>query len=117
MELQSKLKALAEKIEQLKDRIETEESTKHAFTLPFINALGYDTFDPTEVVPEFTADIGLKKGEKVDYAIIQNDTPILIIECKHWKQDLNVHSSQLFRYFHVSKTRFALLTNGIQYRF
>ena len=117
MELYSKLKGLAEKVEQLKDKIETEESTKHAFTLPFINILGYDTFNPTEVVPEFTADLGLKKGEKVDYAIIQNDNPILIIECKHWRQNLDVHNSQLFRYFHVSKTRFALLTNGIQYRF
>lgn len=117
MELYNQLKALADKLEHLKDKIETEESAKHAFTLPFINALGYDTFDPTEVVPEFTADIGLKKGEKVDYAIFQNGNPILIVECKHWKQDLNVHSSQLFRYFHVTKTRFALLTNGIQYRF
>ena len=101
----------------MKDRIETEESTKHAFTLSFINILGYDTFNPIEVVPEFTADLGLKKGEKVDYAIIQNENPILIIECKHWKQNLDIHNSQLFRYFHVSKTRFALLTNGIQYRF
>lgn len=117
MELYTQLKSLAEKVEQLKDRIETEESTKHAFTLPFINILGYDTFNPTEVVPEFTADLGLKKGEKVDYAIFQNDTPILIVECKHWKQNLDVHNSQLFRYFHVTKTRFALLTNGIQYRF
>ncbi len=117
MDLHNHLNAIADKVEQLKDKIETEESAKHAFTLPFINALGYDTFDPTEVVPEFTADIGLKKGEKVDYAIFQNGNPILIIECKHWKQDLNVHSSQLFRYFHVTKTRFALLTNGIQYRF
>lgn len=117
MDLHNHLNAIADKAEQLKDKIETEESAKHAFTLPFINALGYDTFDPTEVVPEFTADIGLKKGEKVDYAIFQNGSPILIIECKHWKQDLNVHSSQLFRYFHVTKTRFALLTNGIQYRF
>lgn len=117
MELYNKLQLLADKLEKLKDKIETEESAKHAFTLPFINALGYDTFDPTEVVPEFTADIGLKKGEKVDYAIFQNGNPILIIECKHWKQDLDVHSSQLFRYFHVTKTRFALLTNGIQYRF
>ncbi|MHA7864271.1 type I restriction endonuclease [Flagellimonas marinaquae] len=117
MELFSQLKSLADKIEQLKDKIETEESTKHAFTLPFINILGYDTFNPTEVVPEFTADLGLKKGEKVDYAIFQNGNPILIIECKHWKQNLDVHNSQLFRYFHVTKTRFALLTNGIQYRF
>lgn len=117
MELYNQLKALADKIEQLKDRIETEESTKHAFVLPFIASLGYDTYNPLEVVPEFTADLGLKKGEKVDYAIFQNDVPILIIECKNWKEDLNVHNSQLFRYFHVSKTRFALLTNGIEYRF
>lgn len=117
MELFNQLKGLADKVEQLKDQIQTEESTKHAFTLPFINILGYDAFNPTEVVPEFTADLGLKKGEKVDYAIFQNGSPILIIECKHWKQDLNVHNSQLFRYFHVTKTRFALLTNGIIYRF
>ena len=117
MELFSKLKGLAEKVDQLKDKINTEESTKHAFTLPFINILGYDTFNPTEVVPEFTADLGLKKGEKVDYAIFQNGNPILIIECKHWNQNLDVHNSQLFRYFHVTKTRFALLTNGIEYRF
>lgn len=117
MELFNQLKGLADKVEQLKDKIETEESTKHAFTLPFINILGYDTFNPIEVVPEFTADLGLKKGEKVDYAIFQNEQPILIIECKNWKQDLNVHNSQLFRYFHVTKTRFALLTNGINYRF
>lgn len=117
MEIQNQLKALADKINKLKDKIETEESTKHAFVLPFINILGYDTFNPTEVVPEFTADLGLKKGEKVDYAIFENNTPILIIECKNWKESLDVHNSQLFRYFHTTKTRFALLTNGIQYRF
>lgn len=117
MELYNQLKALADKVEMLKNKIETEESTKHAFTLPFINILGYDSFNPTEVVPEFTADLGLKKGEKVDYAIFQDGNPILIIECKHWEQNLDIHNSQLFRYFHVSKTRFALLTNGIKYRF
>lgn len=117
MELANQLKSLADKINQLKDKIGTEESTKHAFVLPFINILGYDTFNPTEVVPEFTADLGLKKGEKVDYAIFQDNEPILIIECKNWKESLTVHGSQLFRYFHVTKTRFALLTNGIVYQF
>ena len=62
MEIQVQLKALAEKIHQLKNKIGTEESTKHAFVLPFINILGYDTFNPTEVVPEFTADIGTSTG-------------------------------------------------------
>jgi len=117
MDIQNQLKSIAEKIDQLKNKIETEESTKHAFVLPFINALGYDSFNPTEVVPEFTADIGLKKGEKVDYAIFQNDTPIIIIECKHWRESLDNHNSQLVRYFHATRTRFALLTNGIQYQF
>lgn len=117
MELQNQLKALAEKVAKLRDQIDTEESTKHAFVLPFINLLGYDTFNPTEVVPEFTADLGLKKGEKVDYAIFQNGEPIVIIECKYWKEKLTAHNSQLFRYFHTTKTRFALLTNGIEYQF
>ena len=117
MELQNQIKELASKIDGLKDRIGTEESTKHAFVLPFIQLLGYDIFDPTEVVPEFIADIGIKKGEKVDYAIFQNGVPIIIVECKNWREDLNVHNSQLFRYFHVTKTRFSLLTNGIEYRF
>lgn len=117
MEINIQLKSLADKINQLKSKIETEESTKHAFVLPFIHVLGYDAFNPLEVVPEFTADIGLKKGEKVDYAIFQNGEPIIIVECKSWKENLTVHNSQLFRYFHVTKTRFALLTNGINYQF
>lgn len=117
MELQTKLKTLAEKITKSKDIIGTEEATKTAYVMPFINILGYDLFDPTEVVPEFIADQGIKKGEKVDFAIFQNGVPILIIECKHWNAKLDAHNSQLFRYFHVTKTRFALLTNGIEYRF
>ena len=64
MELQNQIKELASKIDGLKDRIGTEESTKHAFVLPFIQLLGYDIFDPTEVVPEFIADIGIKKVKK-----------------------------------------------------
>jgi len=117
MELHPQIKTLANKITNLKDQILTEEATKTAFILPFINLLGYDIFNPIEVVPEFTADIGIKKGEKVDYAIFQNGQPILIIECKYWKENLEVHNSQLSRYFHASKSRFALLTNGIIYRF
>jgi hypothetical protein len=117
MEILPQIKALAEKVNALKEQIGTEEATKNAFVLPFINLLGYDIFNPLEVVPEFTADLGLKKGEKVDFAIFQNGHPILIIECKHWKEKLDIHGSQLFRYFHVTKTRFSLLTNGVEYRF
>jgi len=85
--------------------------------MPFLQALGYDVFNPIEVVPEFISDIGLKKGEKIDYAIFLEGKPTILIECKHWAQDLSIHDGQLLRYFHTSKAKFGLLTNGINYRF
>lgn len=85
--------------------------------MPFFQALGYDVFNPTEVIPEFVSDIGLKKGEKIDYAIFLDGKPTVLVECKHWAQNLNLHDGQLLRYFHVSKAKFGLLTNGITYRF
>lgn len=112
------LKALGERIAKIKDNVLTEEATKQSMILPFLNLMGYDTFNPSEVVPEFTADVGLKKGEKVDYAIMRNGKPIIIIECKHHNGTLSLeHASQLFRYFTVTSTRFAILTNGIVYKF
>lgn len=117
MDLIDRLKAIGERVEKLKDQVNTEEATKTAFVMPFIAALGYDLFDPTEVIPEFIADIGVKKGEKVDYCIQRDNTPAIIIECKHWKDVLTNHNSQLHRYFHVTSARFAILTNGILYRF
>ncbi|SHE49228.1 type I restriction endonuclease [Chryseobacterium vrystaatense] len=117
MDLKLKLEQLHQKVVGLKDQINTEEATKNAFVMPFIQILGYDIFNPTEVIPEHICDIGTKKGEKVDYVIRKNDDPILIIECKHWKENADAHNSQLHRYYHVSKSRFGILTNGIVYNF
>lgn len=117
MDFKDNIKQLSERVIKLKDSIQTEEATKNAFIMPFINALGYDVFNPLEVVPEMTCDIAMKKGEKIDYAIMKDGEPILLIECKHWAQDLKLHDNQLMRYFNVSKAKFGLLTNGIIYRF
>ncbi|MCT4665655.1 MAG: type I restriction enzyme HsdR N-terminal domain-containing protein [Flavobacteriales bacterium] len=117
MELKQKLNNLHERVDNLKAQITTEEATKNAFVMPFLQILGYDIFNPIEVVPEFTADLGTKKGEKVDYAIMKDGQPIIIIECKHWKEKLDSHASQLHRYFNVTKSRFAILTNGVKYEF
>lgn len=117
MDFKDAIKQLAERVVKLKENIQTEEATKNALIMPFISALGYDVFNPLEVIPEMTCDIGTKKGEKIDYAIMKDDEPILLIECKHWKQDLNLHDNQLLRYFNVSKAKFGLLTNGIIYKF
>ncbi len=117
MDFKDLIKQIGDRVIKLKDQIHTEEATKNAFIMPFLQALGYDVFNPLEVVPEFTADIGLKKGEKIDYAIFKDGSPTILIECKHWAQNLSIHDGQLLRYFHVSKAKFGLLTNGIQYRF
>lgn len=117
MDIKDQLKNLADRIDRLKDQIYTEEATKNAFIMPFIQILGYDVFNPLEVVPEYVSDVGIKKGEKVDYAILKDSHPIILMECKHWSENLDVHSSQLLRYFHTSKAKFGILCNGIQYRF
>lgn len=118
MDFKDEIKLLGERVIKLKDQIATEEATKNAFIMPFLKALGYDVFNPLEVVPEYITDIGTKKGEKIDYAIFDdNMTPTILIECKHWAQNLNLHDGQLLRYFHVSKAKFGILTNGVNYRF
>ena len=117
MDLKLKLEQLHQRVNGLRDQIQTEEATKTAFVMPFIQILGYDIFNPTEVIPEFISDIGTKKGEKVDFVIKRDDEPILIIECKSWRENVDAHNSQLHRYYHVSKARFGVLTNGIIYNF
>jgi hypothetical protein len=116
-DLKMKLEQLHQRVDALKDQINTEEATKNAFVMPFIQILGYDIFNPTEVIPEDICDIGTKKGEKIDYVIKKDNEPILIIECKHWKQSPDAHNSQLHRYYHVNKARFGVLTNGHVYNF
>lgn len=119
MDLIEKLNNLASKIRQQGAAIQTEEATKNAFIMPFIaTVLGYDVFDPTEVMPEFVCDVGTKKGEKIDYAILKSNEVQILFECKKLGESLNInHAGQLFRYFHVTSARIAILTNGQVYKF
>lgn len=120
MEFTEKINQLKERSASLKDSLQTEEATKNALIMPFLNALGYDVFNPLEVVPEYIADSRLKKDEKVDYAIIKDGTPIILLECKkvdNDKLDVKKHAGQLFKYFTASKAKFIILTNGIVYKF
>lgn len=118
MDFADKIAALAQRIAKQRDAIETEEATKTAFIMPFLRDLGYDVFDPHVVVPEFTADVGVKKGEKVDYAIKLDGKVVMLVECKPCKGALSTqHMSQLYRYFSVTEARFGILTNGIVYWF
>lgn len=118
MDLIDKISDLAARISRQKDMVMTEEAAKTAFVLPFLQSLGYDVFNPNEVVPEFTADHGVKKGEKVDYAIKRDGQIMILIECKPVGADLVAkHAGQLFRYFSVTDARFGVLTDGVKYLF
>lgn len=118
MELSEKLSSIARRGEDQVSHIQSEEATKTALVLPFISALGYDPFDTREVTPEFTADVGTKKGEKVDYAIRADGNLSILMECKPLGTNLsNVQYSQLYRYFACTDAKFAILTNGFEYRF
>jgi len=118
MEFADRIRDLAARIPTQLKHISTEEATKNALVMPFITALGYNVFDPMEVTPELSADVGVKKGEKVDYAILQDEKPIMLVECKACSVNLDqVHASQLYRYFSVTEAHVGILTNGIIYRF
>lgn len=117
MNFDDKIRDFSNRIEVIKDTLTTEEATKTALIMPFFQLLDYDVFNPTEFIPEYVADIGVKKGEKVDYAIIKNGKPIIIIEAKSVTDKLKKHDTQLMRYFSVTDAKFAILTNGINYKF
>ena len=111
------IKSLSTRVKKNKENITTEEATKTSIIMPFFQMLGYDIFNPEEFIPEFTADVGIKKGEKVDYAIMNDGEPVILIEAKSVNEVLQKHDSQLFRYFGTTTAKFAILTNGITYRF
>lgn len=117
MEFIDSLKQFSSRIEALLPSIQTEEATKMSLVVPFFQLLGYDVFNPSEFCPEYIADVGIKKGEKVDYAILFEGKPTILIECKSSTEDLNKHSSQLFRYFGTTTAKFGILTNGKTYKF
>ena len=118
MDLATRLIELEKRTAQHRELLLTEEAAKTALVMPFLQALGYDVFDPSEVVPEFTADVGIKKGEKVDYALCIDGRLTMLVECKPSSVDLDLkHASQLFRYFSTTDARVAVLTNGVQYQF
>ncbi len=118
MELEARIGELTKVVREHREVLLTEEAAKNALVMPFLQALGYNVFNPSEVIPEFTCDVGTKKGEKVDYAVCQDGKIRMLVECKPANSELNInHASQLFRYFTTTDARLAVLTNGVVYKF
>ncbi|MEH2118194.1 type I restriction endonuclease [Nostoc sp.] len=112
---------LSEQVRKRADQVVGEEATKMALIVPFLSALGYDVYDPSEVMPEYVADFAIKKAgqfEKVDYALAINNNIVMLVEAKARGQKAEAHDGQLSRYFNgLLTTKIAIVTNGVEYRF
>ena len=118
MTFEDELKEFTKTIPDKLEHIDTEETSKIALITPFLRVMGYDTTNPAEVKAEYTADVGTKQGEKVDFAILENGEPLIFIECKSATNKLtNDNISQLFRYFSITDIQIGILTNGVEYKF
>lgn len=118
MDFSERIAELSKKVKNLGDSLRSEEATKNALVMPFIAALGYDVFNPSEVVPEFSAPIGEYKDARVDYAILSGGKPIILLECKTLGACLDSKQcNQLQIYFHGTEAPIAILTDGNRYKF
>jgi predicted type IV restriction endonuclease len=118
MDFKAELQHLSTQITERKAHVTNEEMTKQALIIPLLQKLGFDVFNPLEVRAEFTSDFGNKKGEKVDYAIFKNGSPIIFIEAKSVNEKLDKHDGQLSRYFNATpEVKIGILTNGLTYKF
>ena len=117
-EFAQKFKAFAERTVNLASRCANEESTKLFLILPFLHFLGYDDRNPDEVCPEHAADFSEKYKNRVDFAILKNEKPVIAIECKAVGLPLRDERGQLRSYFNAAPSvKMGVITDGIVYEF
>jgi hypothetical protein len=101
------------------EAITNEAATKTVLVQPFLKALGYKVDNMKEVYPEYPVEFADVKNELIDYAILQDEVPIILVECKPCNEELKKkHVAQLINYYpKIKGSKFGILTNGIKYRF
>lgn len=114
-----RLAAHAEHVKKVGKVCTTEETTKQALILPLLDILGFSAFDPNKVRAEYQADFkGVKAGERVDYALFCDGTPVMFIEAKPFSEQPSNHCPQLSRYFNATpEVSICAITNGQEWRF
>jgi hypothetical protein len=119
LEFKERLLRHVEHVKSVGPHCNTEETTKQALILPFLDILGFSPFDPTRVKAEYTADLpGLKANERVDYALFSDARPVMFVEAKPFIEKITNHTSQLARYFNATPgVTIAAISNGREWRF
>ena len=118
-EFLNRLKKHTEHIQKVGVHCETEETTKQALILPFLDILGFSAYDPTKVLAEYSADLpGVKAQERVDYALFCHGSPVMFVEAKTYSVQPENHSPQLARYFNsMPEVTVGVITNGRKWKF
>ena len=111
-DFENSLRDLSNKATIIKDNILNEEATKTSLILPLFRILGYDIENPQLMIPEYAVE-----GDRVDYSIMCNDSPLFFIEAKNIKESLEKHTEQAKKYFDNSEIKIICLTNGLDYNF
>jgi hypothetical protein len=106
---------------RLKDRIErirglnceeySEAKVKQFIIVPILDSLDWPVYEPGEVDPEY------KTGGRVDYALLQNGKPVVLLEAKGAAENLPSHTEQLLQYAWRQAVPIAVLTNGLDWSF
>ena len=84
-----------------------ESATKQGVVLRLLSIAGWDTFDISQVVPEYT--VGTKR---VDYALRPGTPNAVFIEVKRPGENLERHQQQLLEYCFQEGVNLAVLTDG-----
>ena len=114
-QLQQKLSAFVSRARDVAPKCNSEATTKNFLIAPYIHEiLGYNPFNPDHCIPEYSADIK-GAGDKVDYALLHNGKPIIIVEAKSIGTIQPDHATpgQLNGYFVGCEAQFAALTDGL----
>ncbi len=117
-EFRQRIIAHAKQVTLRAPRVESEASTNASLVQPFLMALGYDVTNPDEVSPEHHADFSEKYQNKVDYAILHKNVPVIALESKRVGAAMKDDRGQLRSYFNACPTvKLGILTDGLKYEF
>ena len=138
---QEQFSELKSKLDTLKDRVSSqyeaqsarvtpppsewnEKQTENYIIEPFLGDLGFNLQDPNSpeaAIPEF--DRGVRSSNtRVDYALLLNLQPVMLVECKQLGEPLDKHVNQLDEYFRapggqINTVKIGILSNGDEFRF
>ncbi len=109
------MQALLDTLQKVVNRIQNhtallqvnEMLTRYTLIDPVLRALGWDTEDPTAVVPELSTQTG-----RPDYALLYNNQPIIMVEAKALYGNLQQAMQAGFQYCWQNGVPYYLITDG-----